>query len=149
MTDLLSPQISVQRLGTRIAVREDLARHLRGARLPLVEGPLHYPRLTASGSRRENHQRGRAVSSMAEARRWVSWSRQCQEQSIVGRRPVRARVVREWMWCRSAERWQQSVRHDVERFALDRTKASSCGGTSSQALASAKPITIELANNLW
>lgn len=105
-------QISVQRLGTRFAVCENLARHLRRSRLPLIEGSLHYPRLIATWSWRANHQRRRSLSSVAETRWWVPRSHQHEKQSIVDRRSVRAGMVRQWF--RGTERRQQSIRHDVK-----------------------------------
>ena len=108
LTSKFYSQISVQRLGTRVAFRQNLAGNLRRTRLSFFQGSLHHPRFVASWSRRTNHQRRRAVPPMAEARRRISWSCQHQEQSRDQRRPMCPGMVQRRLWFGD---WQQPVRH--------------------------------------
>lgn len=61
-------QIPVQRLGARVAVREDLARVLRGARVPVLAGQVPDPVAAAAGGLRAAVGARRAAPPVAGAR---------------------------------------------------------------------------------
>lgn len=68
LTVFVSLQVPVQRLGARVAVREDLARLLRGAGVPVVARQVPHPLAAAARGVRAAERARRAAAPVAGAR---------------------------------------------------------------------------------